>query len=184
MQGKGNIIILAGTKWQIPLINKVKSEGYGAIVFNLYEDSPAFKYADEYRVVDILDVEKCYELSKEFNPIAIMSDECDIATPSVALLSEKLGLRSIGKDKAELYTNKYKMREFCRFHQFGTPVYCKCSTKEEALEFFNLHNLKMIMKPLDSNSSRGIYTIKQAEDIVRSFENSVGFSKKIGRAHV
>ena len=109
MESKGNIIVLAGTKWQIPLVKRIKAEGYAAIVFNLYEDSPAFEYADDYRTADILDIETCLKLSRPFAPVAVVSDECDIATPSVALLAEKLGLPSIGMDKAKLYTNKYRI---------------------------------------------------------------------------
>lgn len=177
VESKGNIIVLAGTKWQIPLVNRIRAEGYRAIVFNLYEDSPAFEYADDYRIADILDVETCLELSRPFAPVAVVSDECDIATPSVALLAERLGLPSIGKDKAKLYTNKYKMRTFGRSCQFHTPAFCKCQTVMQALDFFQECNRKMIMKPLDSNSSRGIYTIHCGEDIIKNFESSLRYSK-------
>lgn len=177
MESKGNIIVLAGTKWQIPLVKRIKAEGYAAIVFNLYEDSPAFEYADDYRTADILDIETCLKLSRPFAPVAVVSDECDIATPSVALLAEKLGLPSIGMDKAKLYTNKYRMRTFGRRHQFHTPVFCKCKTVTQALDFFQIYNKKMIMKPLDGNSSRGIYTIHCKEDIIKNFESSLQHSK-------
>ncbi len=172
-----NIIVISGTKWQIPLINKIKEMGYRAIAFNLYEDSAAFAYADEFRIVDILDVEKCCELAESFSPVAVMSDECDIATPTVAAISEKFGLRSIGIEKAELYTNKYKMRIFGRENRLDTPDFCKCSTLEQAIEFYDLCNKKLIMKPLDSNSSRGVYTIHNRKGIIENFEKSISFSK-------
>lgn len=82
------VIVLAGTRWQIPLVKKLKEKGCRVIVLNLLPDSPAFKYADDYRVVDILDVNKCQKIASEYHPAAFMSDECDIAVPVIAALSE------------------------------------------------------------------------------------------------
>lgn len=106
------VIILAGTKWQIPLIQKLKKKGCRVIVFNSLPNSPAFTYADDNCIVDILDLDKCLKLAKEYAPDAIMSDECDIAVLPIAFLSEKLGLVSIGTDIGELYTNNTSLQLF------------------------------------------------------------------------
>lgn len=171
------VIVLAGTKWQIPLIQKLKEKGCRVIVFNALPDSPAFPYADEYQIVDILDRERCLELAMKYNPDAIMSEECDIAVPSVTFLSEKMGLVSIGMDMGELYTNKYKMRLFGRKHDFDTPFFVKCSTKEEAVKTFQAFGRKMILKPMDANSSRGVYSVECENDILLHFKDSISFSK-------
>lgn len=177
MDSMNQIIVIAGTQWQIPLIKKLKERGYQVICFNLLLDSPAFQYADDNRVVDILDYEACLKYAKELNPMAVMSDECDIAVPTVAYLSEKLNLRTIGYEMAELYTNKYKMRLFCQKHNLCTPQFYKCSSIEMGIKNFIESGTKMIMKPLDSNSSRGVYTINSKEDIRNYFEKTVQFSK-------
>lgn len=177
MSSKGNIIVLAGTTWQIPLVKKIKEEGYSPIVFNLLQDSPAFQYADDYRIVDILDYEICLKNAKEYTPQAIMSDECDIATPTIAYLSSQLGLNSIGMEMAELYTNKYKMRLFGEKHHLATPKFLKCYTVEEAIGFYQKIGKKMIIKPMDSNSSRGVYTINSERDIHKCFDKSLAFSR-------
>lgn len=67
---------------------------------NLYEDSPAFKVADYHEVADILDKERCLEIAKKYNVDAIISEECDIAMPTIAYVAEKMGITIIG----------YKMR--------------------------------------------------------------------------
>ena len=172
-----NVVVLAGTKWQIPLIKRLRYEGYRVVDFNLYPDSPAFQYADEACIVDILDCKSCLEYCKQLNPKAIMSEECDIAVPTVAWLSEQLGLKNIGIDIAELYTNKYRMREFGKENQFETPFFYKCSSIEQALEAYEKFGKKMIMKPLDSNSSRGVYTVNSKDDIIAFWDKTVGFSK-------
>lgn len=116
-----NVIVLPGTKWQIPLVKKLKSKGYRVVVFDYYDNQPAYEYADEYYLVDILDKERVYKLAKEYSAVAVISDECDIATPTIAWVSEKLGKPSIGCRMAELYTNKYQMRVFAKEHGLPTP---------------------------------------------------------------
>lgn len=177
MSDKENVIVLSGTKWQIPLITKLKEKGYRVIDFNLLPESPAFQYSDEYRVIDILDFESCLKCAKQFSPTAIMSDECDIATRPIAYLSEELGLISIGSEMAELYTNKYLMRCFGKENNFATPRFFKCQTLNQAIEIFHEFGEKMILKPIDSNSSRGVYTIKKEEELIEHFSDTLSYSK-------
>ena len=46
------------------------------------------------------------------------------------------------------------------------------------MEAFHSFGKKMIMKPLDANSSRGVYSINHEEDVRLYFEDSISFSKK------
>lgn len=174
---KRNVIVLPGTKWQIPLVNKLKSRGYRVVVFDYYNNQPAYKYADEYCLVDILDKERVYELAEKYSAVAVISDECDIATPTIAWISEKIGKPSIGCKKAELYTNKYKMRLFAKEHGLPTPFFIKCYSVTEAVDEFNKFGKKMIMKPLDANSSRGVFSIDTGEQIEKHFDESIKYSK-------
>ena len=84
-----NVIVLPGTKWQIPLVQKLKRRGYRVVVLDCYEEQPAYQYADEHRIVDILDKERVYDIAKEYSAVAVLSDECDIATPTIAWVSGK-----------------------------------------------------------------------------------------------
>lgn len=174
---KKTVIVLAGTRWQIPLVKKLKEKECRVIVFNSLPDSPAFQYADEYRIVDILDYETCLKIAEEYAPDAFMSDECDIAVPAISYLSKRTGLISIGADMAELYTNKYRMRLFGKEHAFDTPLFYKCDSLEEAINAYRSFARKMIMKPMDANSSRGVFSVECEEDIAKYFENTLSFSK-------
>ncbi|MBD5538125.1 MAG: ATP-grasp domain-containing protein [Lachnospiraceae bacterium] len=177
LRDRETVIVLSGTKWQIPLVKKLKEKGCRVVVFNLLPDSPAFPYADDYRIVDILNHEACLKAAAEYFPSAFMSDECDIAVPSVAYLSEKMGFISIGREMGELYTNKYKMRVFGKEHAFDTPTFYKCGEMDEAIRLFRAFGGKMIMKPMDANSSRGVYSIACEKDIVEHFADTIRFSK-------
>lgn len=173
---KKKVMVLAGTKSQIPIINKLHENNCEVYNVNLYEDSPAFAYADYSAVMDILDKEKCLQYAQENNIDAVLSDMCDIATPTIAYVSDKIGAPSIGLEMAELYTNKFAMREFGMKHDIPTPEYKICRCKQEAIDFFNTLNRKIIIKPLDSNSSRGVFTINSVDDLNHYFDVSLSYS--------
>ena len=108
------VMVIAGGDWQIELIKKAKQMGNYVICSNLYEDSPAFPYADACEVADVLDKERNLEIAKKYMPDAVISDQSDIAVPTVAYLNEKLGLRGIGTERADIFTDKSVMRKFCK----------------------------------------------------------------------
>ena len=171
------VMVIAGSKWQIPITKKIKEMGYSPYVVNLYQDSPAFKYADKSGVMDILDFNSCLTFAKENGIDAVLSEECDIAMPTVAHIAEKLHLCALSPDMAALYTNKFAMREFCKRNNISYPEYRKCQNIEDAREFFRTLNRKMIIKPLDANSSRGVFTIENESDLELYFYEAMSFSK-------
>lgn len=171
------VMVLAGSKWQIPFIKKLKEKGHYVINVNPYEDSPGFSYADEFVLADILDRERCLQIAREKNVDAILSEQCDIAVPVIAELSEKLGLPSIGVHAAELYTDKWKMREFLKENGLPCPMYQKCISYEQASEFLAALGKKMIIKPMDSNSSHGVFTVYPRENFTERFSEALCFSK-------
>lgn len=176
------VMVMPGTVWQIPLIKKLKQRGYKVAVVHPYRDAPAFKYADEIVFSDILDREAVLSAARRLNVVAVMSDECDIATPTLAYVSSQLGLPSQTEKMALLYTDKSKMRDFCRDHSLPCPAYQVCESLDDALSFFrgmklsriNAH--KMVIKPIDANSSRGVYTIDTEEELRLVFDSSIGYS--------
>lgn len=171
------IMVIPGASAQIPIIKRIKELGYQVVCVNPYKDSPAFPYADYHEEYDILNVSDCLMVARKYNVCAVISDECDIAMPTVAAVSEALNTPSIGSDLARLYTKKTEMREFSKMHGFPCPAFKQCTSPDEAKAFFDSLDVpKMIMKPLDSNSSRGVYTITSHEEIENKFKLSLEFS--------
>jgi len=173
---KNKVLVLSGANAQIPIIKRLHNMNCEVYDVNLYEESPAFKYSDYSRAMDILDKEACLTYAKENNVDAVMSDMCDIATPTIAYIAEQMGLPGIGMEMAELYTNKFAMREFGSRNGIPTPEYKICQNKDEAKEFFIALGRRIIIKPLDSNSSRGVFTVTSIEDLDKYFDVSLSYS--------
>lgn len=171
------IMVVAGGDWQIELIKKAKSMGHYVICSNLYEDSPAFPYADACEVANVLDKEKNLEIARKYKPDAIISDQSDIAVPTVAYLNEQLGLKGIGTQLADLFTDKSRQRSFAREHRFDVPEYKLCNEPEDAFSLLEKYK-KIIIKPIDSQSSRGVYTIETKEQLVSKYLDTIKWSNR------
>ena len=171
------IMVVAGGDWQIELIKKAKKMGHTVICSNLYENSPAFPYADFCEVADVLDKEKNLEIAKKYNPDAVISDQSDIAVPTVAYLNEKLGLHGIGTELAALFTDKSLQRVFCRDKGIVVPDFKVCASWRDAVPFLKNYQ-KVIMKPIDSQSSRGVFTVYSEADIKSHVEETISWSNK------
>ena len=122
MTNMKNILVLPGSQWQVPIVKKIKSMGYGVIAVNPYTDSPTFAFSDTCIQSDIFKQDNYLEQVRTMQPVAVLSDECDIATELVADLANKLGVRSQTVPMAQLYTNKVKMREFLQAHNLPCPA--------------------------------------------------------------
>ncbi len=171
------IVVIPGSYWQIPIVNKIKAMGHRAYVVNPYEESPAFPYADGHLQADMFDEKAVTEYCRRVEADGIISEECDIAMPALAKYGEVLGLSTLTKEDAHLFTDKFAMRDFCKLHSLPYPEYRMCYTKEEAKSFFFELGKKLIMKPLDSNSSRGVFTIERESDIEASFDEALSYSR-------
>ncbi|MCR5222737.1 MAG: ATP-grasp domain-containing protein [Lachnospiraceae bacterium] len=171
------IMVIAGGDWQIELIKKAKQMGHEVLCSNLYEDSPAFPYADHTAVADVLDKEKNLQIAKTYQPDAIISDQSDIAVPTVAYLNEQLGLKGIGTELADLFTDKSKQREFCKKRGLPIPDYKVCETPEDALPMLHQYGC-IVIKPLDSQSSRGVSTIESEQQLREKYKNAIAWSNR------
>lgn len=169
------IMVIAGGDWQIELIKKAKKLGHTVICSNLYENSPAFPYSDFCEVANVLDKETNLKIAQKYKPDAIISDQSDIAVPTVAYLNEKMGLKGIGTELAALFSDKSKQRVFCKEHGISVPDFKLCSTYEDAVEFLKKYP-KAIIKPIDSQSSRGVFTVTSSEDIKKHYEETLSWS--------
>lgn len=169
------IMIVAGGDWQVPITKKAKEMGLYVISSNLYQNSPAFAFADVGEVADVLDVEGNLAFARSYKPDAVITDQSDIAVPTVAAVCEKMGLRGIGTEKASLFTNKYRMREFCKANGFNSPDFRLCYQVEDALEFLEEYG-RIIIKPIDSQSSRGVFIIESRTQLLALFQVSMEYS--------
>lgn len=169
------VMIIAGGQWQCPIIKRIKSMGHFVICSNLYENSPGFEFADVYEIANVLDRERNLEIAKKHKPDAILTDQSDIAVPTVAYVAEQLGLKTITLEVAHLFTNKFLMRDFTAKAGFVSPGYKLCYQAEDAKKFVKEYG-RSIIKPLDSQSSKGVHIVETDAQIDENFQDALQYS--------
>ncbi len=172
-----SILVIPGTLWVVPLCKRIKELGKRVLLVDPNANCPCREFADEYLQADIFDWDKVIGFARKHNAKAVMSDECDIAMPMVSRIGEELGLCVQSSEKVKLFTDKSMMREFGRKNGFKYPEYRLCSSKDEAISFFQSIGRPIIIKPLDSNASHGVFKICAEADIERNFDCSRSFSR-------
>ncbi len=172
-----SVLVIVGNYWQIPLVNKLREMGYRALVVNPYVDSPAFSYADGYLQEDIFQEDVIYKYCRDEKVIAVLSDANDLAVTVVADLAARLGLPGIGIKQAEIFTNKYQMRRKLLEGGFLMPSFALCRDVKEIEKFYHIHQPKIIIKPLDSSSSRGIHSFENLNRLEEDYADACKYSR-------
>ncbi|WP_022759226.1 ATP-grasp domain-containing protein [Butyrivibrio fibrisolvens] len=171
------VLVFPGGKWQLPLVRRIKELGLFTVVVSPEENAPCKNASDFFCQSDIFDIDNIERLAKDMGVTAIVSDECDIAMPVVAELGKRLALRTLTPKEAKLFTNKYMMRDFCVKHGIPVPEYRLCYTFDDAWDFFKEINKTIIIKPVDSNASHGVFVINDEDELRKKFNESMKYSR-------
>lgn len=172
-----NILVLPGTQWQVPLIEKIQEMGHRALVVNPDPQAPGMKKADLCLISDIFDKDRVIAFGRDQKIGAVMSDECDIAMNWVAELGKLFSVPTLDEETAALYTDKFLMREFSKKHGLKYPEYRFCKTVDDAIALQKEIGKPIIIKPLDSNASHGVFKCSNEEEIRKHFDESMSFSR-------
>lgn len=177
MNNQKTVLVLPGTLWQLQLVQKIKELGHKVLVVNPAPDSPCFQYADGYLKSDIFDKDQVITYGRENHIDAVMSDECDIAMNLIAELGKEFQVPTLDEETAALFTDKFLMREFCKKHGLRYPEYMLCKSEEDAIALLEEVKCPIIIKPLDSNASHGVFSCDTVEDIRKHFGETMAFSR-------
>ena len=174
---KKKIMILGAGVGQIPFINICKNKGYEVIAVSPKGDYPGFDIADEVVYADTSDKETILQKAMELQIDAIMTDQTDVAVPSVAYVSEKMNLRTIGYHKAMIFSDKYSMRVEAQRSGIHVPVFYKANSESEAIGIIETMELPVIVKPTRNSGSRGVRKITVKDEIAEAVKDAFSESR-------
>jgi aminotransferase len=173
-----NVLVIGAGLWQVPLIKFLKLKGYKVNVVDPYLYSPGLQYADYHIKADVRDIGLIEELIKDMQFEFITSDQSDISVNTVSLLSEKRKLFSNSFKATNNFVNKVNMRETAKKLNIPIPNFKKILKIEDIKEFISKNGLPIIIKPADSQSSRGVFKIDKNNlgNLEKYFVESIRFS--------
>lgn len=171
------ILILGAGEGQVPLIARAKKEGWYVIVVSPAGNYPGFAIADTCRFYDISDKDAILQLATEEKISAIATDQTDISIPTVLFVSQRLGLPRIDCLNIDNFRIKSSMRDACRNIGISHIPYCVTNSLKDTLWFYkSLPDGKAIVKPIDSQGSRGVQRVSSSEEIEEGYYEALQYS--------
>lgn len=172
------ILILAGTYFQIPVIEYARNQGHYVITCDNRPENPGHKLADKYYNVSTTDFEGVLKIARKENIDGILAYGTDPAAPTAALVSEKMNLPGNSFDSVITLSDKGKFRKFLSQKKFPVPEFGVFKCYEDARIFFKYLNKNVYVKPVDSSGSKGITRLIHGEDLENAYNYALSFSRK------
>ena len=169
-------LVLCGGIPQIELIKLLKAENITVVLADMNEKVSARMYADIFYPVSTLDVEGIKKVAVKENVDFLITVCADQVLEVVAQVSEELNLPCyIDYATATNVSKKSFMKKI--FFENGIPT-----SKYVIMSELNINKLEglkypLIVKPVDSYSSRGVKKVFNTEELSTAFCNAVNISR-------
>ncbi len=169
-------IVLCGGIPQIALIEELKSQGVYTILADQNEKAPAVAYADKFCKISTMDVEGLKALAIEEKVDFIITVCADQMLLVTAQLSDMLGLPCyLSYETAKNVSDKALMKKI--FVENGVPTSKHVILKEIDEKSISHLSYPIIVKPVDSYSSRGVKKVQNFAELKDAFEIAVNISR-------
>jgi biotin carboxylase len=174
------LLLLTGGPHQLPIIRRAKMMGVETVVTDRRSDAPAFAEADYPVVADANDCQRLVNLARSYQVSGVMAEQTDVAVTTGAFVAAELGLPAVSREAATRATNKLAMREACRAAGIPTPAYRYVKDSNEAWAAAVAIGLPVVVKPVDSQSSRGVSKIEDLHQVPQAFDRAKAVSRADG----
>lgn len=168
-------MIIGAGDFQVPLI-EYAAEICDVIIVAPVVDDYLRKLASAVYISDVRDQEKILEIAENEKIDGVITDQTDIPVRTVAYVAEKMGLPGIGYEESKLYTDKARMSEKLEELGIRSIPSAQARTAEEAREFMDRIGSEILLKPTDSQGSRGITVCGPDDDVEAAFDKARAFS--------
>lgn len=177
------VLLLGGSRQQIPVIVKAKEMGYDVITCDYLPDNPGHAYADFYFNISTTDQEAVWKLAKEQQVDGVVCYASDPAAPAAAYAAEKLQLPTNPYQSVQILADKELFRNFLKEHHFATPLAHAYETFEDLCHDLQNFQLPVMVKPVDSSGSKGVSLYDgslgtELELLKTQFEKALSFSRR------
>ena len=171
------IHILGAGIWQTPTIVKAKEIGHQVLVSDLYAERPGYYLADYHECVDICDRDETLRIAKRYKIDGIICDTTDVGVPTMAYVAGQLGLPGISLSTALASTNKYQQRQALSDRKVPQPTFELAQSEADIHAFAATYSWPVVVKPVDSQSARGVTIVKKSDQVTLAFNKAINASK-------
>lgn len=171
------IIVLAGGNDQAALIQEIRCKFKDAevLLIDFAQNVVAAKYADRHIVESTMDLAKVKEIAQQEKVDYIITACGDQPLLTMAVVSEELGLPCyLSKKQVLNLTNKMYMKRLMLENDIPTSHF-RTFTSKDVIDTTGL-NYPLVVKPVDSNGSKGVRKCKDREELDKYLPEAFRFT--------
>jgi len=149
------IAVLTGSYWQGEFFFAIRDLGFKSVLLDRNENCYCRELCDEFIKVDCADSVACIEALSDTCIDGILAEQTDLAVFTASHIADHYNIKFLDYSVAQRLTDKALMREHCNKSGFKTPSYALVRNEEEAADAASSIGYPVILKPTDSQSSKG-----------------------------
>ena len=172
------LLVLGGGYAAYHIVKLAKEEGAYVITTDYLESGRAKDISDEALMVSTADIDALAQVVKEKQIDGVFCGPSEFNIVNVMTLCEKTGLPFYAtREQWDTCSDKALFKQMCR--ENGVPCVPEYHLTQDFLEE-DLANIKypVIVKPVDSSSSRGIAIAANKEELKKAYREALKFSAK------
>lgn len=177
-----SILLLGGSRHQVPAIEAAKRLGYRTVLCDYLPDNPGQFVADVFYQESTTDWDLMLQIACKEGVSGVLAFGTDVAAPTAAYISEQLGLPGNPLESVEILSEKHLFRPYLADHGFNCPKaasFPASSSVDDVLEAVADMEFPVVLKPTDSSGSRGVTVIESADE--EAVSAALGYAREFSR---
>ena len=175
---KRRALVLGGGFDQIGALVYLRERHFQTTIVDFTSEPIAKAFADQHICKSALSISDVMDAAIESEASVIISTCIDQALPVAAAAAEALGIAFyIDSKLASELTNKRHLKRFMGASGVKTAPFALADTKRDIDKALGSLRLPIVIKPTDSNSSKGVFRCERSSDVLEKFETSLSSSR-------
>ena len=171
------VLFVGAGRHQRRAIMQARDRGLRVVAVDRNPDAPGLAAADVPETVDLMDVDAVTEVARRHGVDGALTVSADRAVPVVAMVTERLGLPTIGSTTAHLMTHKIGMRRTLAEAGVPQPRFAAARDLREGRAAVGTVGVPSVLKPADSGGQRGVFRIDSRDDLDAHLHAALAESK-------
>lgn len=176
------IMIIGAGPLQLFVIKRAKELGYSTVCVDGNANAVGFKYADNFKTINITDKEKCLEYAKEMKVDGVLTAATDYGVLTASYIAQEMNLIGNKYEVCEIIKNKYNTRKVLVDNNVDSMTeFYEISDSSQIDSLLDKIKLPVIVKPCDGAGSRGIKKISNKINLKEACEKALecSLSKRV-----
>jgi biotin carboxylase len=160
------ILILAGSHFQIPVIESAKRLGCTVITCDNRPDNPGHKLSDVYANVSTTDIEGVEKVARHYKVDGVLAYASNPAAIPAAVVAERLGLPGSGAASVKKLGLKSEYRRLLKEMHLPNPEFIVLQHSDLDTAGIQIpFGYPVMVKPTDSSGSKGVSIARSAAEL-------------------